>query len=123
MFHGSEWTAQDSIKDAQGHWAYGRRFEKCNAWIHFINLPAWNSICEKLKETSKTGYFFQDTIKSGHGAYKKLRVFEIPVCRKGCVCFIGQNRGAKTCHICDETNNSIFNQIIYYNWRGVLMPR
>ena len=77
-------------------------------------LPAGNSICEKLKETSKTDYFFQDTIKSGHGAYKKLRVFEIPVCRKRCVCFIGQNRGAETCHICDEINDSIFNQIIYY---------
>jgi hypothetical protein len=77
-------------------------------------LPTGNSICEKLKETSKTGYFFQDTIKSGHGAYKKSRVFEISACRKGCVCFIGQYHGAESCHICDETNDSKENQTIYY---------
>jgi hypothetical protein len=77
-------------------------------------LPPGNSISEKLKETSKTGYFYQDTIKSGHGAFNKCRVFEISACRKGCVCFIGQFDGAESCHICDGINDPKENQIIYY---------
>ena len=77
-------------------------------------LPAGNTICEKLRENSKTAYFYQETIKSGHGGYKKLRVYEIPACRKGCVAFIGDNVGIDCCQICEEVNDIKLNQSIYY---------
>ena len=77
-------------------------------------LPENNSIAEKLKSTTKSNYFFQETIKSGHNMFKKMRVYEINACRKGCCAFIGDNVNDEFCSICEKDNELLENEVIYY---------
>ena len=77
-------------------------------------LPQGNKLSEKLKSHSKTGYYYQQAIKSGHGSFPKLRVFEILACRNGCSAFIGPNHLSELCPVCDETNDEAMNDKIYY---------
>ena len=77
-------------------------------------LPKQNSIAKKISLTSKSNYFFQETIKSGHCMFPKLRIFEISACVKGCCAFIGANVDSEFCPICDRPNDVIVNSIIYY---------
>ncbi len=44
-------------------------------------LPENNSIANRLNQTSKSNYFFQETIKFGHSKFRKNRIFEISACR------------------------------------------
>ncbi len=77
-------------------------------------LPNDNAIAEKLKSTSRSNYFFQQTIKSGHKKFKKLPVYAIQACRKGCCHFIGANTQAEICSKCDNDNDIEANEVIYY---------
>jgi len=77
-------------------------------------LPNNNSISKKLNSTSKSNYFFQETIKSGHKSFKKLRIYEIPACRKGCCHYIGANIEEDMCQHCLQDNDENKNDIIYY---------
>jgi hypothetical protein len=77
-------------------------------------LPKDNAIAEKLKSTSRSNYFFQQTIKCGHKKFKKLRVYEIQACRKGCCHYIGDNIQEEFCTICDKENDKTANEVIYY---------
>ena len=77
-------------------------------------LPVNNAISNKISKTSKSNYFFQETIKSGHSKFKKHRIFEISACRKGCCAFIGPLVGEEFCPICDQPNEAIANEVIYY---------
>ena len=40
-------------------------------------LPKPNSIADQISKTSKSNYFFQETIKSGHSMFPKCKIFEI----------------------------------------------
>ena len=77
-------------------------------------LPKHNSIADKLSTSTKSNYFFQETIKSGHKSFKKLRVYEIPACRKGCCHYIGENREDEFCSTCEKDNDEKENEVIYY---------
>ena len=88
--------------------------ENCILGLIASILPPDNVIASKLNETSKSNYFFQTTIKTGHQRFKKLRVFEIPCCSKGCCAFIGQNQSCTECPICDRENIKEVNETIYY---------
>ena len=77
-------------------------------------LPKHNSISERLQDHSKSNYFFQQTIKSGHCMFKKHRIFEISACRKGCFAFLGENADLDFCPICNKPNESLLNEKIYY---------
>jgi hypothetical protein len=39
---------------------------------------------------------------------------EIEACRKGCSAFIGVNAAAEFCPVCDQMNEKLLNNIIYY---------
>ena len=117
LFNGSDWTGTDVLLVLEmfkviGHMGDGME----SVLLGFISsiLPAGNTICEKLRENSKTAYYFQETIKSGHGGYAKLRVYEMYACRKGCSTFIGLNEGVEFCAKCEEPNDPQYNQAIYY---------
>ena len=77
-------------------------------------LPKDNSIAEQISKTSKSNYFYQQTIKSSHSIYPKKRILEIPACRKGCIAFIGVNESETICPICDKDNDPLLNEVIYY---------
>ena len=77
-------------------------------------LPHGNTISEKLNSRAKTGYYYQQAIKSGHESFQKLRVLEIQTCRKGCVAFIGPHNLCEVCPVCDESNDKQMNEVIYY---------
>ena len=77
-------------------------------------LPKNNLLAEKLSTTSKSNYFFQETIKSGHKTFKKLRIYAIPACRKGCCHYIGENVNDDCCLICNKDNEETENDVIYY---------
>ena len=77
-------------------------------------LPSNNSIADKLNQTTKSNYFFQETIKSGHSTFKKLRIFEIYACRNGCCAYIGECADDVCCEVCDSPNDPNENLIIYY---------
>jgi hypothetical protein len=65
-------------------------------------LPKQNSIANKISKTSKSNYFFQETFKSCHSMFPKLRIFKISACLKGCCAFIGANVDLEFCPICDR---------------------
>ena len=77
-------------------------------------LPSNNAIATKISNTSKSNYFFQETIKSGHSMFPKHRIFEISACRKGCCAFIGPLINEDNCPICDKPNEPNQNEVIYY---------
>ena len=77
-------------------------------------LPSNNSIATKIAQTSKSNYFFQETIKSGHSMFPKHRIFEISACRKGCSAFIGPLINEEFCPVCDKPNEPNLNEVIYY---------
>jgi len=77
-------------------------------------LPNNNTLANKISQTSKSNYFFQETIKSGHSMFPKNRIFEISACRKGCCAFIGPLLVEEFCPICDLPNDPLQNEIIYY---------
>ena len=77
-------------------------------------LPKDNSIANRISQTSKSNYFYQETIKSGHSMFPKHRIFEISACRKGCCAFIGPLVIEHFCPICDKPNEPLNNEIIYY---------
>ena len=77
-------------------------------------LPKENSIAIKLSKTTKSNYFFQETIKSGHSMFPKHRIYEISACRKGCCAFIGPLIVEEFCPVCDKPNEATENAVIYY---------
>ena len=77
-------------------------------------LPAGNTLSTKLEENNKTWYFYQQAIKSGHGSFSKLRVYEIQACRNGCSTFIGVNYQTRFCSVCEKPNDNLLNDVIYY---------
>jgi len=77
-------------------------------------LPSNNSISSKISKTSKSNYFFQETIKSGHSMFPKQRIFEISACRKGCCAYIGPLISEEFCPVCDKPNETDNNEVIYY---------
>ena len=64
-------------------------------------LPKNNTIATQISKTSKSNYFFQETIKSGHSMLRKNRIYEISACTKGCCAFIGPLVSVDFCPICD----------------------
>ena len=77
-------------------------------------LPKNNTIAQHLSKTSKSNYYFQATIKSGHSGFEKLRIFEISACRRGCCAFIDELVNEEFCPICDKPNDPLENETIYY---------
>jgi hypothetical protein len=77
-------------------------------------LPNNNAIANKISKTSKSNYFFQAAIKSGHSRFSKYRIFEISACRKGCCAFIGPLIDEEFCPVCDKPNEATQNEVIYY---------
>ena len=77
-------------------------------------LPKENSIAIKLSKTTKSNYFFQETIKSGHSMFPKHRIYEISACRKGCCAFSGSLIDEEFCPVCDKPNEATENAVIYY---------
>ncbi len=92
----------------------GDGLENCILGLIASILPSDNVIASKLNETTKTNYFFQTTIKTGHKKFKKMRVFEIPCCRNGCCVFIGENIHETACPRCGSDNVKELNEKIYY---------
>ena len=92
----------------------GDGFENCILGLIASILPPDNVIASKLNETTKTNYFFQTTIKTGHQKFKKMRVFEIPCCRKGCCAFIGPYQFSTECPMCENANVKELNETIFY---------
>ena len=70
-------------------------------------LPKDNSIAIKISQTTKSNYFFQETIKSGHSMFPKHRIYEISACRKGCCTFIGSLIDEEFCPVCDKPNEAL----------------
>jgi len=117
LFNGSEWTGEDVLLVLEmfkviGHMGDGLE----NVMLGFLSsiLPSGNTLSEKLGENKKTTYFYQQAIKSGHGSYSKLAIFEIQSCRNGCSAFIGDNLELLFCSVCDEPNDADVNHLIYY---------
>ena len=77
-------------------------------------LPKDNLLAQQISQTSKSNYHFQDTIKTAHAMFPKLRIYSIEVCRKGCVAFIGCFEGLECCNICESLNESESNDVVYY---------
>ena len=77
-------------------------------------LPKNNTIAQHLSTTNKSNYYFQKTIKSGHSGFQKLRILEISACRKGCCAFINELSNEEYCPICDNENDKIENETLYY---------
>ncbi len=117
MYEGCEWSSKDVLIVLEmfkviGHMGDGLE----NIILGLISsiLPKKNSISERLKDSSKSNYFFQQTIKSGHQMFKKHRIFEISACRKGCFAFLGAEANEECCPICNKPNDSLVNEKIYY---------
>ena len=77
-------------------------------------LPKDNSIAIKISQTTKSNYFFQETIKSGHSMFPKHRIYEISACCKGCCACIGPLIDKEFCPVCDKPNEATKNAVIYY---------
>jgi len=77
-------------------------------------LPHGNALSKQISKTTKSNYFYQETIKSGHSMFPKSRIFEIQTCQKGCSAFIGQKLDADMCEKCNTNNDLALNQVIYY---------
>ena len=117
MYPGSDWNATDvslvlEMFKVIGHMGDG--LESVLFGFLASLLPKGNTLSEKLNSHAKTGYFYQQAIKSGHGSFQKLRVIEIQTCRNGCSAFIGPNHQSEMCPICEENNDESMNEIIYY---------
>ena len=92
----------------------GDGFENCILGLIASLLPKDNIISQKLNETTKSNYFYQKNIKLGHERFRKMRVYSIPTCRKGCLIFTGDHQSDKFCLVCGNDNQNQFNQTIYY---------
>ena len=92
----------------------GDGFENCILGLIASVLPADNVLSNKLNSTSKSNYFFQKTIKSGHSKFQKMRVYSIPACRKGCCSFIADCALHQECEICSKDNDGELNETVYY---------
>ena len=77
-------------------------------------LPHGNALSNHLSKNTKTNYFYQETIKSGHSMFTKSRILEIQACQKGCSAFIGRNVNSESCFICNTNNDLALNEVIYY---------
>lgn len=54
----------------------GDGFENCILGLIASVLPADNVLSNKLNSTSKSNYFFQKTIKSGHSKFQKCEFIQ-----------------------------------------------
>ena len=77
-------------------------------------MPPDNLLSSHLRDTSGSNYFFQKTIKSGHSKFKKMRIFAIEACRKGCCAYIGHLSDSSVCPFCKCSNDKSMNASIYY---------
>ena len=117
LYPGSDWNACDvslvlEMLKVIGHMGDG--LESVLFGFLASLLPKGNTLSDKLQTHAKTGYYYQQAIKSGHGSFQKLRVLQIQTCRNGCTAFIGSNHLSDICPICEETNDESMNEIIYY---------
>ena len=95
IYEGSKWKVEDLLIILEMFKVTGKMgdgLENCILGLIASILPPENVLSTKLNETSKTNYFFQKTIKSGHQKFKKMRVLQISCCRNGCCAFIGDNQ-------------------------------
>ena len=92
----------------------GDGFENCVLGLLASILPNENLIAQKLQQTTQSNYFFQQTIKSGHSKFNKMRVYQIKACRNGCVAFINAQANSLLCPICEQLNAIHVNETIYY---------
>jgi hypothetical protein len=92
----------------------GDGLENCMLGLIASILPPSNVLSTQLNETSKTNYFFQKTIKTGHQQFRKMRVLQISCCRSGCCAFIGDNQFSTECSICEKENIQELNETIFY---------
>ena len=117
IYPGCNWSSMDVLLVLEMYKVIGHMGDGLeNMILGLISslLPKDNAIAEKLKSTSRSNYFFQQTIKCGHKKFKKLSVYEIQACRKGCCHFIGDNSLEEFCVTCDKENDSTANEVIYY---------
>ena len=117
LYEGTTWTSKDVLIVLEmfkvlGHMGDG--LENIILGLIASIMPANNSIAKQIDKTSKSNYFFQETIKSGHSMFSKLRIYEISVCRKGCCAYIGNNVDLEICPYCDNVNEISENDLVYY---------
>ena len=80
LYEGTTWTSKDvlivlELFKVLGHMGDG--LENIILGLIASIMPANNSIAKQIDKTSKSNYFFQETIKSGHSMFSKLRIYEI----------------------------------------------
>ena len=91
LYEGSKWKVEDLLIILEMFKVTGKMgdgLENCMLGLIASILPPSNVISAQLNDTSKSNYFFQKTIKTGHQQFRKMRVLQISCCRNGCCAFM-----------------------------------
>ena len=117
LYDGCLWKVMDLVLLIEMFKVVGKLgdgFENCLLGLIASVMPVPNVLASQFQATTKSNYFFQKILKSGHSKFKKMRVFSIPACRKGCCAFIGNLSDAESCPKCNLPNDSTSNDVVYY---------
>jgi len=117
LFEGSEHTIQDIMVLIELYKAFthiGDINESFLLGIIASVLPQNNLLARCLKKSGFTSYFFQKLINFGTTLIPKCSIYKVPVCSGGCMAYVGLNKDATMCNVCNTLRPPVISHYFYY---------